>query len=70
MHDVVLQYFKDDVDVVSKRVQVLEGQFQRDSVGVEEGAGLKYEADFNHMSSVFCLHPCHTHRWFDCMGIT
>lgn len=34
-------YLKDDVDVVPQRVKVLEGQFERNSVGVEEGTRLE-----------------------------
>lgn len=33
-------YLEDDVDVVSQRVQVVEGQFERNCIGVEEGARL------------------------------
>lgn len=33
-------YLEDDVDVVSQRVKVLEAQFKRNCVGVEEGTGL------------------------------
>ena len=33
-------YLENDVDVVPQRIQVLEGQFERDRVGVEEGTGL------------------------------
>ena len=34
-------YLEDDIDVVSQSVQVMEGQFERDSVGVEEGTRLE-----------------------------
>lgn len=34
-------YLEDYVDVVAQRVHVEEGQFQRNSVGVEVGAGLR-----------------------------
>ncbi len=29
-------YLEDDIDVISQRVKILEGQFERNSIGVEE----------------------------------
>ena len=34
-------YLEDDADVVSTRVQVLEGQFERNRIGVKKGARLE-----------------------------
>lgn len=33
-------HLEDDIDVVSQRIEVLEGQFERYGVGVEEGTRL------------------------------
>lgn len=50
---------EDDVDVVSQRVQVLEGQLKRDSVGVEEGTQLKKTKEEEKLSDqVLQNSPC------------
>lgn len=68
-------YLEDDVDVVSSRVEVLEGQFERNRIGVKEGTWLQKterEGDFITSQSPNwgqCEHTHSTHmlRWFSVM---